>query len=272
MNKSADRLMELLVKLLDDVRRPFLNFLIGKEHAREVFELRLKVRDQRWLLDTKIKTISFLASLPVFMSLSIGIFLYKREQWFVSIRGTLRFYPTIVFGVIVGLLAGLIIGVGLVANLLISYAHSIEGKLFFLLKGNSHTTTVGLNKDERDERWKEYNLHIDLYRYYLDLGLKANLFFYLITGTILGFYLTHPEVRYKKIALLLPILMSLALGGIFIHGAILWIRVSRIIRETRKELHIKKAPDINLMTVLLVVFGFIFLVVGASMVLLVIIT
>lgn len=268
MSKLIDR----SVKLLDSLRKPFLNFLVGNEQTREIFELRPKVKDQRWRLDTKIKIICFSVSLLVFMPLSISIFLYKREQWFVSTWGILEFYTTIVFGVIVGLLAGLIIGVGLVANLLISYAHSIEAKLFFLLKSDSKSTVVGLNKDERDERWKEYTLHIDLYKYYLDLGLKANLFFYVITGTILGFYLTHPEVRYKKVSLLLPILLSLALGGIFIHGAILWIRVSRIIRETRRELNIKKAPDINLMTVLLIVFGFITLIVGVSMVLLVIIT
>lgn len=101
---------------------------------------------------------------------------------------------------------------------------------------------------------------------------KANLFFYLITGTILGFYLTRPEIKYKKLSLLLPMLMSLALGGMFIHAAILWMRVSRFIRRIRGELNIKKAPDINIMTVLLVVFGFITLTVGVAMGLLVIIT
>jgi len=265
-------LVKTPIKLLDNLRKPFLSILVGKVKRKKVFELRPEIRNRRWWLDTKIKIICFVISSVVFMPLSIRIFLYKREQWFVSVWGILEFYPTIIFGVTVGLLAGLIIGVGLIANLLISYAHSIETKLSFLLKRDSKSTVVGLNKDERDERWKEYNLHIDLYKYYLELSLKANLFFYAITGTIVGFYLTHPEVGYKKVSLLLPILLSLALGGIFIHGGILWIRVSGIIRETRRELNIKKAPDINLMTTLLIVFGFIFLVVGVSMVMLAIVT
>jgi hypothetical protein len=58
----------------------------------------------------------------------------------------------------------------------------------------------------------------------------------------------------------------------FIHAAMLWMRVSRFIRRIRGELNIKKAPDINIMTVLLVVFGLITLTVGVAMGLLVIIT
>jgi hypothetical protein len=253
-----------IVNHLDCLRNCFLSFLVGEATKREILESRPKVRDQRYWLDTKIKIICFVISSLVFILLSILIFLYRREQWFVSVWGILEFYPTIIFGVTVGLLAGLIIGVGLIANLLISYAHSIETKLSFLLKRDSKSTVEipDWDKDKRDERWKEYNLHIDLYKYYLELSLKANIFFYAITGTIVGFYLTHPEVGYKKVSLLLPIMMSLALGGIFIHGGILWIRVSGIIREIRRELNIKKAPDINLMTTLLTVFGFIFLVVS----------
>lgn len=263
------KLTRKLAKYFDRSRLPFLYFLVGKDQARKVFKLSLKARKQRWRIDSRIKVTCFFVFSLVFTLLAISIFRYK--QWSLTILGIVRINPTI-FGAVTGLLSGLIIGVGLVANLIISYAHSIEARLFFLLQEKSKSTVIGLNKDERDERWKEYNLHIDLYKYYLELGLKANLFFYLITGTILGFYLTHPDIRYKKVSLLLPILMSLALGGIFIHSGILWIRVSRIIRGIRRELNIRKAPDINIMTALLVVFGFITLTVGVAMVLLVIVT
>jgi hypothetical protein len=250
---------------------------VGKEKATEALKWRQKLRNQqfksqeRWMIDRKIKSICFIVSSSVFIVLCIGIFLYKRELWFVNVFGVLRIYATVILGVIAGLISGLVIGVGLIANLLISYAHSVEAEVIFH-RENPNPAVEESDEKKRADKWEEYKLHIELYKFYLDIGLKANLFFYLITGTILGFYLTHPEVKYKKFSLLLPILISLALGGMFIHAAMLWMRVSRSIRRIRGELNIKKAPDINIMTVLLAVFGFITLTVGFSMVLLVIVT
>lgn len=47
--------------------------------------------------------------------------------------------------------------------------------------------------DDRELLWKQYQLNIELYRTYLDLALKLNLFYYAITGAIVSFYFAHPE-------------------------------------------------------------------------------
>src|SRR5712692_1748083 len=72
-----------------------------------------------------------------------------------------------------------------------------------------------------DILWKNYVLWVDLYRDYLSLVLRANLFFYAITGAITSYYLAHQSVPEARYGLLLPMLMSLGLAGIFFYGAIL---------------------------------------------------
>ncbi len=39
--------------------------------------------------------------------------------------------------------------------------------------------------------WAEYKLYIDLYKFYLNFGLKANVFFYAVTAAILTTHLTQ---------------------------------------------------------------------------------
>ena len=246
--------------------------ILSEESAGEILQLRQKLRGERSLKDWKIKKYCFLIFSFIFSILLCILFYYKRKAWLTNSYGTLEEVPyTYTLGVVAGLLAGLVIGVGLIANLLISYAHLLDAKLKNI-KEKVEYAEEAVSKDEWDATWKEYELHIELYKYYLDLGLKANLFFYFITGGILGIYLQSPASRLMKFSLLLPILISLAFGGVFIHGAILWMRVSDVIREIRRELKLKKAPDINLMSLLLMVFGTIFLVIGISIVFLAIFT
>lgn len=253
------------------LRRFFLRRILSEESVKEVIQIRQKLKDERSLTDSKIKTVCFLSFSLIFISLFCILFYYKRQAWLTNSYGTLEVLWTFVLGILGGLLTRLVIGVGLIANLLISYAHLIEAKLKNLSEVFEHADEV-LSKDEWEAMWKEYELHIELYKYYLDLGLKANLFFYFITGGILGIYLNNPASRLMKFSLLLPILISLAFGGVFIHGAFLWMRVSVVIREIRRELKLKKAPDINILSVLLLVFGTIFLVIGISIILLAVFT
>ncbi|HVG33032.1 MAG TPA: hypothetical protein VM911_08130 [Pyrinomonadaceae bacterium] len=119
-------------------------------------------------------------------------------------------------------------------------------------------------------QWREYETHVDLYKYYLDLGLKTNAFFYVLTGVIVGFYLKNTDVQYIKISLLLPIAISIALGSVFIYGAMLWRKVTRNIKTiiedlNHSELKIRQTPDIHLLSLLLLLFGFLFLIVGVSL-------
>ena len=68
---------------------------------------------------------------------------------------------------------------------------------------------------EREIRWRDYALSADLYKFYLELAIKVNVFCYAITGAIISFCFAQQRVTYAKWALLLPVLMSVCLAIIF---------------------------------------------------------
>lgn len=117
--------------------------------------------------------------------------------------------------------------------------------------------------DDRELLWKQYQLNVDLYRSYLELAIKINVFYYAITGAILSYYFAHPDVPLVKWSLVLPLLMSIALGVFFVIGA--WL--SRVPRketfQTRDALGLMAAPEIGVLIILLSIFAIlIFLVAG----------
>ena len=118
---------------------------------------------------------------------------------------------------------------------------------------------------DRELLWRQYSLWLDLYKFHLDIVLKANAFFYLITGGILAFYFAHPEQRLIKWSLLLPIFMSLALAFAFAFGARLVVMKSTILFDITHQLNFKTPPDLNVLTVLLGVGAALFFVVAISL-------
>lgn len=113
--------------------------------------------------------------------------------------------------------------------------------------------------------WKQYSLHVDLYKFYLELVVKVNVFYYAITGGILSFYFSHPDEQLAKYALALPTIMSATLGVLFLVGA-------SMIRTTRSEvfnirdlLKLETAPDLGVLSMFLWPFGLIFIVVSFAM-------
>jgi hypothetical protein len=72
-----------------------------------------------------------------------------------------------------------------------------------------------------DLLWKQYCLHVDLYKFYLEIAIKVNVFYYAITGGILSFYFSNPKEQFAKYALVLPAIMSAAFGMLFLVGSAL---------------------------------------------------
>ena len=72
---------------------------------------------------------------------------------------------------------------------------------------------------DKDLLWKQYELHVDLYKHYLELILKFNVFYYAATGAILSFYFSKTDVSVIKFSLLFPVMMSTAFGIVFLYGA-----------------------------------------------------
>jgi hypothetical protein len=59
----------------------------------------------------------------------------------------------------------------------------------------------GAEQARSETLWQQYALHVDLYKFYLDLALKTNALFYGITGAILTYYFAHPGAQLIKYSL-----------------------------------------------------------------------
>jgi hypothetical protein len=116
--------------------------------------------------------------------------------------------------------------------------------------------------------WRQYSLHIDLYKFYLELALKANLFFYGITGAIVSFYFANAHDNLIKYALLLPVVMSLAFAGLFFYGSTLLRYVREDIFSISDALGLRTAPDVQVLTVILRVFSIIFTIIAVALIVL----
>src|SRR5689334_6427872 len=106
---------------------------------------------------------------------------------------------------------------------------------------------MGKDPTDRELLWRQYNLHIDLYKYYFDLIIKTNTFFYAITGSILTFYFANLSNEFMKYSLLLPIIMSIGLAGAFIYGARLMVVVREDVFDLRDKLGLETAPDVQVL-------------------------
>jgi hypothetical protein len=78
-----------------------------------------------------------------------------------------------------------------------------------------------LKEQPKELLWKQYELHLDLYKHYLELALKFNIFYYAVTGAVLSFYFSNAaDVGMKRYLLLVfPVLLSFGFGGFFIYAA-----------------------------------------------------
>ena len=108
-------------------------------------------------------------------------------------------------------------------------------------------------KLDKDLLWKQYGLHVDLYKHYLDLVLKFNIFYYASTGAILSFYFSKPDLNLIKYSLLFPVFASFCFGFLFLYGAT-QLKVTREkMFDIRDKLDLDTAPEFHVLSVLLLV-------------------
>lgn len=119
--------------------------------------------------------------------------------------------------------------------------------------------------NDRELLWRQYQLNVDLYKGYLELVIKMNVFYYAVTGAILSFYFSNQN-DLTKLSLVLPLLMSVALGTFFVIGA--WL--ARVPREEtfkiRDALGLIAAPEIGVLILLLWIFAVMMFGVGGGLV------
>lgn len=75
-------------------------------------------------------------------------------------------------------------------------------------------------------------MHVDLFKHYLELTLKVNIFYYAITGAILSFYFSRPDPLVLRWALVFPFIMSVVLAIAACYGA----RLNEVTRTDVQDL------------------------------------
>ncbi|MBI5656728.1 MAG: hypothetical protein HZC44_07890 [Geobacter sp.] len=65
----------------------------------------------------------------------------------------------------------------------------------------------------------QYSTIVDVYKHNLDLVLKANIFIYAITGSILSFYMSKPNTGIMKFALIFPAILNVSYSWFFFYSA-----------------------------------------------------
>lgn len=117
--------------------------------------------------------------------------------------------------------------------------------------------------------WKNYEIHAKLYKDYLDLVLKFNIFFYAVTGAVLSYCFSKPEVPLMRYAILFPAVMSLAFGAFFVYGA----KLANVSREEFKRVAEEFCiivPEYQVVQLMLCISGGLLLVIGIVLVVVVI--
>lgn len=119
---------------------------------------------------------------------------------------------------------------------------------------------------DTDLLWKEFELHLDLVKHYLDLVIKFNLFYYVATGGLLSYYFLHvkdvPQVKWSLAYLLL---MSFIFGALFIGASVAIPQVDKQIENICRLMGFAK-PEILVLKYAMVASGSLFIVTGSVLV------
>jgi hypothetical protein len=113
--------------------------------------------------------------------------------------------------------------------------------------------------------WKQYELHVGLYKEYLDLLLKFNAFYYAATGGILSYYFSKPEIPWMKFSLLFPVLMSFAFSILFFYGASQSEYTRQELFSIRDKLGLDTAPEYAVLKLFLMLSAILMLAVGGCL-------
>ncbi|MES2918984.1 MAG: hypothetical protein V4729_10260 [Pseudomonadota bacterium] len=109
--------------------------------------------------------------------------------------------------------------------------------------------------EHREILWRQYNQHIETYKFYLEIVIKLLGFYFAISGAMLSFYFSNAANESAKYSLYLPFFMGLGLLTFFVIGAVLSAITRNDVFEIRDELGLKVSPELGVLTLLLVIFS-----------------
>ena len=99
--------------------------------------------------------------------------------------------------------------------------------------------------------WRRFEMHVGLYRHYLELTLKINAAYYAITGAIVSYVLSHREDGVTQTGLFVPLVLGLGLVTVFVFGAVMLRATRRELLAIRDELGLGTIPETRVLTLLL---------------------
>jgi hypothetical protein len=117
----------------------------------------------------------------------------------------------------------------------------------------------------RAELLRQYEIGIDLYKHYLKLTIELNVFYFAITGAILSYYFAHQAEPMMRWALMLPFLMSVLFGALFIYGGIQQIAYRTEIFRIRDALGFGVAPEMLVLSIFLFMFALLMIAVTVGL-------
>jgi hypothetical protein len=88
-------------------------------------------------------------------------------------------------------------------------------------------------------RWK-IDKDIELYRFYLDVSVKAAVFLMGVTGAIASYVLSNPGNQIVSIALAFPALMNAGFAVLFFYSSIEANRIANLHKEACAELGVSE--------------------------------
>src|SRR3954453_19161433 len=104
---------------------------------------------------------------------------------------------------------------------------------------------------ERELQWREYQMSVDLYKFYIDAVVKTILGYYAITGSILSVYVVQNPKPLARWALVLPAALSISLALLFKWGAKLWLIFRDDACELADSLRLKTPFELSILSILL---------------------
>ena len=120
----------------------------------------------------------------------------------------------------------------------------------------------------RQELWRHYEVHIELYKHYLKLTLEFNAFFYAITGAIVSYYFAHQDQQAMRYSLLLPVVMSGLFVIIFVLGGFANLRSRAEVSSICRALGLQIWPEFIFLSILLWMFAALMLLIAIGLILL----
>lgn len=105
--------------------------------------------------------------------------------------------------------------------------------------------------DRQELLWRQFELHVGLYKHYLDLVLKMNVAYYAITGAIVSYFLANRADGMSRAGLFVPLVLGVGLIALFAYGAIKLPYTRDEMIAIRDELGLQTIPEIKVLAILL---------------------